>query len=239
MEAFHRNTGTYYFHKDEQLSAAAVTDTEGTVRNGYLYDAFGAGLETLEQLPNRIRYTGQQYDQTTGQYYLRARYYNPIPGRFLQEDVYEGDGRNLYAYCANNPVTYSDPSGYAGQSPYVAGFGEGEFGEYKFKEGIDEDLRGGKGSFDEALEKAFKKTGVPKEDFKVTKWGTDKNGEMHPAEWKGPKGAEVNVDRGHPVESGAPTVDHVGWQSSGKRKSGGATRGHIFVDEVPYNRDNK
>ena len=51
-----------------------------------------------------------------GQYYLRARYYNPVIGRFTQEDSYRGDGLNLYAYCANNPVIYYDPSGYSGQS---------------------------------------------------------------------------------------------------------------------------
>jgi len=48
----------------------------------------------------------------TGQYYLRARYYNPVIGRFLQEDTYYGDGLNLYAYCRNNPVRYYDPSGH-------------------------------------------------------------------------------------------------------------------------------
>ena len=69
-------------------------------------------LEASEQLPNHIRYTGQQYDDLTGQYYLRARYYNPELGRFMQEDVYQGDGLNLYAYCSNNPVIYYDPSGY-------------------------------------------------------------------------------------------------------------------------------
>ena len=82
------------------------------IKNQYRYDAFGAGLEISEELPNRIRYTGQQYDEVTEQYYLRARYYNPILGRFLQEDVYQGDGLNLYAYCRNNPVVYYDPSGY-------------------------------------------------------------------------------------------------------------------------------
>ena len=43
-------------------------------------------------------------------YYLRARYYNPVVGRFTQEDTYRGDGLNLYAYCENNPVLYYDPN---------------------------------------------------------------------------------------------------------------------------------
>ncbi len=78
----------------------------------YQYDAFGNLTEHRETIANRILYTGQQYDQETGQYYLRARYYNPAVGRFLQEDTYRGDGLNLYAYCANNPVMYYDPSGH-------------------------------------------------------------------------------------------------------------------------------
>ena len=112
IEAVRRGQRTYYYHPDEQLSTALITDETGTIKNQYRYDAFGAGLEVSEELPNRIRYTGQQYDEVTEQYYLRARYYNPILGRFLQEDVYQGDGLNLYAYCRNNPVVYYDPSGY-------------------------------------------------------------------------------------------------------------------------------
>ena len=112
MEAFRRGQELSYYHKDEQLSTALVTDGQGEIQNSYQYDAFGVPLETTEQLNNRIRYTGQQYDELTEQYYLRARYYNPVAGRFMQEDVYQGDGLNLYAYCGNNPVVYDDPSGY-------------------------------------------------------------------------------------------------------------------------------
>ena len=53
-------------------------------------------------------------DAVTGQYYLRARFYNPVIARFLSEDTYYGDGLNLYAYCHNNPVGYVDPSGHEG-----------------------------------------------------------------------------------------------------------------------------
>ena len=112
IEAFQRGQELYYYHKDEQLSTALVIGGQGEIRNSYQYDAFGMSLGTTEKLNNRIRYTGQQYDDVTGQYYLRARYYNPVAGRFMQEDVYQGDGLNLYAYCGNNPVVYDDPSGY-------------------------------------------------------------------------------------------------------------------------------
>ena len=112
MEAFRRGQELSYYHRDEQLSTVFVTDGQGEIRNSYQYDAFGMSLGTTEKLNNRIRYTGQQYDELTEQYYLRARYYNPVAGRFMQEDVYQGDGLNLYAYCGNNPVVYDDPSGY-------------------------------------------------------------------------------------------------------------------------------
>lgn len=100
------------YYQDEQGSTAYITGYDGAVENSYCYDAFGNLLESREDISNRILYTGQQYDQETGQYYLRARFYNPVVGRFTQEDTYRGDGLNLYAYCANNPVMYYDPSGH-------------------------------------------------------------------------------------------------------------------------------
>ena len=133
MEAFRRGQELSYYHRDEQLSTALVTDGHRNVQNSYQYDAFGMSLGTTEKLNNRIRYTGQQYDELTEQYYLRARYYNPVAGRFMQEDVYQGDGLNLYAYCGNNPVMYDDPSGYASTSTGKACPPQG-----KISESVDE-----------------------------------------------------------------------------------------------------
>ena len=112
-EAIQRNERIYYYHKDEQLSTVLITDEKGQVKNQYKYHAFGEEFETQERIINRIRYTGQQYDGVSGQYYLRARFYNPSLGRIMQEDPYRGDGLNLYAYCQNNPVNYYDPNGYS------------------------------------------------------------------------------------------------------------------------------
>ena len=106
----------YAYNQDEQGSTVYITGNNGTVENSYVYDAFGNVLEGKESIENRIQYTGQQYDQETGQYYLRARFYNPVIGRFTQEDTYRGDGLNLYAYCGNNPVMYYDPSGHDGMA---------------------------------------------------------------------------------------------------------------------------
>jgi RHS repeat-associated protein len=65
---------------------------------------------------NVYRYTGQQLDQSTGFYYLRARYYNPAVGRFLTMDTYAGDpfapaSLHKYTYCNADPINQVDPSG--------------------------------------------------------------------------------------------------------------------------------
>ena len=62
-------------------------------------------------------YCGEQQDDTTGLYYLRARYMNPATGTFTSMDTYGGsvfDPTSLhkYLYANANPVSYTDPSGY-------------------------------------------------------------------------------------------------------------------------------
>ena len=103
----------YHYASDEMGSTTHIVDENGNVKNRYAYDAWGKITAKAEAVPNRFTYYGQQIDPITQQYYLRARFYNPILGRFTQEDTYRGDGLNLYAYCANNPVYYVDPSGLA------------------------------------------------------------------------------------------------------------------------------
>ena len=98
--------------EDKENGAAAQDKVSDRVLNHYEYDAFGNTISCEERVANRFRYQGEQYDSITRQYYLRAHYYNPVIGRFIQEDTYYGDGLNLYEYCRNNTITYKDPTGH-------------------------------------------------------------------------------------------------------------------------------
>ncbi|MBA2874570.1 polymorphic toxin type 47 domain-containing protein [Thermaerobacillus caldiproteolyticus] len=117
------------------------------------------------------------------------------------------------------------------------GTGNTELGKitgYKFKEDVDLDFRGTGKTYRDALNEAFIRTGVPRTEFTVTKWGRDANGKSFPVEWRAKNGAEVNIDIGH--TKNGPDVPHIGYQTGGKRGGGGAIRGHILVDDVPVNR---
>ena len=62
---------------------------------------------------NDLKYCGSlghPSGNSTGLIYMRARYYDPLLGRFISEDPAR-DGANWYAYAENNPVSFSDPSG--------------------------------------------------------------------------------------------------------------------------------
>ena len=103
----------YYYHQNEHGDVTHLTNVDEEIENSYSYDVFGNVREQQENVENIFKYTGEQFDKETQQYYLRARFYNPVVGRFTQEDVYRGDGLNLYVYVINNPLLWIDPSGYA------------------------------------------------------------------------------------------------------------------------------
>ncbi|CAG7658426.1 RHS repeat-associated core domain-containing protein [Paenibacillus allorhizosphaerae] len=70
-----------------------------------------------ESYTNAVRYAGEFFDERTGLYYLRARYYDPSTGRFISEDSYWGKEENplslnRYTYAHNDPLQFVDPIGH-------------------------------------------------------------------------------------------------------------------------------
>lgn len=94
-----------------------LQDESGQVLNRYSYDLWGNIISQEERVYNPFRYSGEYWDETSKLQYLRARWYDPSVGRFMNEDTYEGKlenplSQNLYTYVENNPLTYIDPSGH-------------------------------------------------------------------------------------------------------------------------------
>ena len=104
--------GNEYFGYDGHGSVVNISNESGKSIKTYDYDAFGVELNKDANDTNLFRYCGEQYDNETDSIYLRARYYSPSLGRFTTEDPAK-DGDNWYSYCAGNPVSFWDPSGYA------------------------------------------------------------------------------------------------------------------------------
>jgi len=95
-----------------------IADSVGNIVMTYTYDPFGNVTAKTGTLQNSYLYAGYQFDDETGLYYLNARYYDPAVARFMSEDSYTGDSNdplslNLYTYCHNEPMMYSDPTGHA------------------------------------------------------------------------------------------------------------------------------
>ena len=113
----------------------------------------------------------------------------------------------------------------------VQGAGEGL--QYVLKS-TDLDLRKAGVKFNDALDAAFKATGVDRGDFEVTKWGKNQYGKSVPVEYRAKGGAEISIDYAHKNNGLSPDAPHIGWQTAGKGKS--QSSGHIILDNVPSGR---
>ena len=132
----------YYPATNRRGDVVAIYDRFGNCVAKYEYDAWGKVISVIDcdyfdetkdeivpkditndinstdiAMVNPIRYRGYYYDSETGLYYLQSRYYNPDVGRFLNADGYITTGQgvlsyNMFAYCGNNPIMYSDPTGH-------------------------------------------------------------------------------------------------------------------------------
>jgi len=101
--------GTEWFLKDRLGSVKALTNGSGQMIEAFDYSVFG--------VPNNpsttIGFTGREFDQETGLYYYRARYYEPSLGKFLSSDPlgFDAGDYNLSRYVMNDPLGYVDPTG--------------------------------------------------------------------------------------------------------------------------------
>ena len=103
----------YFYHYDGLGSTIAITDNNGQVVNTYCYSPEGL-VGTQETIPNPFTYVGRfgVMAEGNGLYFMRARYYDPEVGRFINKDpIGYGGGLNLYTYVTNNFVGIVDPWG--------------------------------------------------------------------------------------------------------------------------------
>lgn len=115
----------FFYIKNLQNDVIALADASGEIVTEYKYDSWGKILsitgskkDTIGKT-NPFRYKSYYYDNETGMYYLRNRYYDPEIRRFINADNFfavQGSpetlhNRNLFAYCDHNPLTRSDSDG--------------------------------------------------------------------------------------------------------------------------------
>jgi RHS repeat-associated protein len=118
----------YYYVLNLQGDVVKLIDASGTTIANYAYSAYGEILAITDANGtaitssthvaniNPLRYRGYYYDTETGFYYLQSRYYDPVIGRFINADSYASTGQgilgtNMFAYCNNNPISFTDPAG--------------------------------------------------------------------------------------------------------------------------------
>ena len=120
-----------YYHRGQQYSITALTDSSGNVTERYAYTAYGtptitdaAGATlTISTDNNRYTYTGREWDETLSLYHYRARMYDSIGGRFCSRDPigYQAFQISRYALTYSTPTKYVDPHGLAAIIPFAPG----------------------------------------------------------------------------------------------------------------------
>ena len=113
------NNTLYYYVLNAQGDVVRIVNSSRNTVASYTYDPWGKIISSSGTLAdiNPLRYRGYYYDSETGFYYLQSRYYDPEIGRFINADSYASTdatgllSTNMFAYCENDPVNKSDPTG--------------------------------------------------------------------------------------------------------------------------------
>jgi RHS repeat-associated protein len=120
-----KTTGTggtvLYYHRNQQYSVTALSDSSGNVSERYAYTAYGqptflnasGTVQTSSVANNRYTYTGREWDSTLGLHHFRARWMSGLSGRFLTRDPigYVGSEWNLYESFDSKTLNSVDPDG--------------------------------------------------------------------------------------------------------------------------------
>ena len=123
-----------------QKDVTALLDSNGTVSQKYNYTAYGvpttysapslkASSDALSISHNPYSYSNYYTDNESQNYYLNARYYDPVIGTFLTFDTYNLPNR--YAYVDGNPVMATDPTGHVREGVL------NQESQHTFNEGLD------------------------------------------------------------------------------------------------------
>ncbi|MDD4292021.1 MAG: RHS repeat-associated core domain-containing protein [Clostridia bacterium] len=111
----------YYYRKNSFGDIAEIYNSSNTLVGSYTYDAWGnctigTNIGSIASI-NPYRYRGYYWDSDLSLYYLQSRYYDPTVGRFINADSVKCltpnrvSGLNLFAYCENNSIMYTDNRG--------------------------------------------------------------------------------------------------------------------------------
>jgi RHS repeat-associated protein len=113
-----KSDGTLEFiHSDHINSSNIITDSNGNQSGLIEYDPYGSTVTHTGSADPKHKFTGQEEDSSTRLYYYGARYYDPQLGRFITPDPtvqkpFDPQDFNRYAYARNNPVVFTDPTGF-------------------------------------------------------------------------------------------------------------------------------
>jgi RHS repeat-associated protein len=119
----------HFYHRNQQYSVYALTDSSGNVSERYAYSAYGeptvlnasGSVISSSAINNRYSYTGREWDATVGLYHFRARWMSGLTGRFLTRDPmkYKGSPWDLYEFVDSRALHLVDPLGLHGGGGYI------------------------------------------------------------------------------------------------------------------------
>jgi RHS repeat-associated protein len=107
-------SASVYVNQDALGSILSLTNSSGAISDTFVYGVNGWGSPSHNSGTTalNLRFTGRDFDGSSGLYYFRARWYDSVKGRFISEDPigFKG-GLNLYRYADGNSINWNDPTG--------------------------------------------------------------------------------------------------------------------------------